>query len=107
MEEDDKENCPLVEDLSEKMNSFHEKLMVHCSLKALQASEDEEVETNKIAKKNHFLSVFVYNSPTVFFPQFSVQNSSLIIFVHNNYLVFRKLSAPYKKTLITKEYIIK
>lgn len=42
MEEDEKENCPLGDDLSERMNTFHNHLMVHVSLQALQAPEDEE-----------------------------------------------------------------
>lgn len=43
MEEDEKENCPIGEELCGRMNDFHEKLMTHVSLKALQAPETEEV----------------------------------------------------------------
>lgn len=45
MEEEDKENCPIGEDLCERMNGFHEKLMQHVSLKALLAPPEEEVGT--------------------------------------------------------------
>nr|CAI5848298.1 unnamed protein product [Callosobruchus analis] len=42
LEEDDKENCPLGEDLCEKMSNFHQLLMAHVSLAALQAPQEEE-----------------------------------------------------------------
>ncbi|XP_017777975.1 PREDICTED: ryanodine receptor [Nicrophorus vespilloides] len=42
LEEDDKENCPIGEDLCGKMNDFHEKLMHHVSLKALEAPPEDE-----------------------------------------------------------------
>lgn len=42
LEEEDKENCPLNEELSEQMNGFHEQLMGHVSLQALQAPAEEE-----------------------------------------------------------------
>lgn len=47
MEEDDKENCPLGEELIERMNDFNDRLMVQVSLKALLAPEKEEVCTMK------------------------------------------------------------
>lgn len=43
LEEDDKENCPLGDELVERMNGFHEKFMDHVSLKALLAPETIEV----------------------------------------------------------------
>lgn len=43
MEEEDKENCPIGEDLCERLNIFHERLMQHVSLKALLAPPEEEV----------------------------------------------------------------
>lgn len=42
LEEEDKENCPLGDDLCERMNVFHEKLMIHVSLQALLAPQEEE-----------------------------------------------------------------
>ncbi|KAJ8959408.1 hypothetical protein NQ318_022098 [Aromia moschata] len=42
LEEDDKENCPLGEDLCERMNTFHDKLMTHVSLQALLDPQEEE-----------------------------------------------------------------
>ncbi|CAH0546152.1 unnamed protein product [Brassicogethes aeneus] len=42
IEEEEKENCPLTDDLSERLNEFHAKLMVHVSLQALQDAEDGE-----------------------------------------------------------------
>ncbi|XP_063919785.1 ryanodine receptor isoform X1 [Zophobas morio] len=42
LEEEDKENCPLGEDLCEKLNEFHARLMAHVSLQALQAPSEEE-----------------------------------------------------------------
>lgn len=43
LEEDDKENCPIGEELCERMNIFHDQLMSQVSLKALLAPETEEV----------------------------------------------------------------
>lgn len=43
LEEDDKENCPLGEELTERMNGFHDHLMGQVSLKALLAPPEEEV----------------------------------------------------------------
>lgn len=43
IEEEDKENCPLTEDLQERLNSFHEKLMEYVSLQALLNPPEEEV----------------------------------------------------------------
>lgn len=48
LEEEDKENCPLGEDLCERMNSFHEKLMCHVSLAALQSPEGEENSLDQV-----------------------------------------------------------
>ncbi|XP_026324427.1 ryanodine receptor [Hyposmocoma kahamanoa] len=42
LEEDDKENVPCGEDLIARMNEFHESLMSHVSLSALQEPESEE-----------------------------------------------------------------
>ena len=42
-EDEDKENCPLADDLMERLSNFHDKLMVHVSLKALLAPENPEV----------------------------------------------------------------
>lgn len=42
MEDEEKENCPLGEDLCERMNVFHGRLMTHVSLQALLAPEEEE-----------------------------------------------------------------
>lgn len=42
MEEEDKENCPIGEDLCERLSNFHEKLMQHVSLKALLAPPEDE-----------------------------------------------------------------
>lgn len=39
-EEEDKENCPIGEDLCEQMNVFHESLMGTVSLNALQVPEN-------------------------------------------------------------------
>ncbi|CAG9853862.1 unnamed protein product [Phyllotreta striolata] len=41
LEDEDKENCPLGEDLCERMNNFHERLMNHVSLQALLSPEEE------------------------------------------------------------------
>lgn len=46
LEEEDKENCPIGEDLCERMNVFHDKLMIHVSLKALLAPPEEENPEN-------------------------------------------------------------
>jgi ryanodine receptor 2 len=43
LEEEDKENCPLGDELCEKLNEFHTRLMSHVSLQALQAPAEEEV----------------------------------------------------------------
>lgn len=43
MEEEDRENCPIGEELCEQLNNFHEKLMQHVSLKALLAPPEDEV----------------------------------------------------------------
>ncbi|KAG5899237.1 hypothetical protein JTB14_035422 [Gonioctena quinquepunctata] len=42
LEEEDKDNCPLGEDLCERMNNFHDKLMIHVSLQALLAPQEDE-----------------------------------------------------------------
>ncbi|KAJ8982739.1 hypothetical protein NQ317_014037 [Molorchus minor] len=42
LEEEDKENCPLGEDLCERMNIFHGDLMKHVSLQALLDPQGEE-----------------------------------------------------------------
>lgn len=42
IEEEEKENCPLGDDLCERMNNFHNSLMTHVSLQALQAPVEEE-----------------------------------------------------------------
>lgn len=44
IEEEEKENCPLGDELCEKMNDFHGKLMSQVSLQALQAPTEEEVK---------------------------------------------------------------
>lgn len=44
LEEEDKENCPIGEELCERMNIFNDKLMQHVSLKALLAPPEEEVQ---------------------------------------------------------------
>ncbi|KAL3284793.1 hypothetical protein HHI36_018934 [Cryptolaemus montrouzieri] len=43
IEDEDRENCPLGDDLCERMNDFHTKLMAHVSLQALQSEGGEEV----------------------------------------------------------------
>lgn len=45
MEEEDKENCPIGEELCSRLNDFHDRLMTHVSLKALLAPAVEEVHT--------------------------------------------------------------
>ncbi|KAH1003553.1 hypothetical protein HUJ04_003457 [Dendroctonus ponderosae] len=42
IEEEEKENCPLGDDLCERMNNFHNSLMTHVSLQALQAPVEED-----------------------------------------------------------------
>lgn len=42
IEEEDKDNCPLGDDLCERMNTFHHRLMNHVSLQALLAPEEED-----------------------------------------------------------------
>ncbi|KAJ8920014.1 hypothetical protein NQ315_006545 [Exocentrus adspersus] len=42
LEEEEKENCPLGEDLCDRMNVFHDRLMNHVSLQALLAPQEEE-----------------------------------------------------------------
>lgn len=42
LEEEDKENCPLGDDLCERMNDFHDKLMSHVSLQALLAPQEAD-----------------------------------------------------------------
>ncbi|XP_039761395.1 ryanodine receptor isoform X13 [Pararge aegeria] len=42
LEDDDPENCPCGEDLITRMNEFHESLMTHVSLNALQEPDGEE-----------------------------------------------------------------
>lgn len=42
LEEEEKENCPLGDDLCERMNDFHQRLMAHVSLAALLAPQEEE-----------------------------------------------------------------
>ncbi|CAH2061836.1 unnamed protein product, partial [Iphiclides podalirius] len=42
LEDEDKENCPCGEDLIARMNEFHESLMTHISLNALQEPDSEE-----------------------------------------------------------------
>lgn len=41
LEEGDEENCPCGNDLREGLNSFHERLMKHVSLVALQEPSEE------------------------------------------------------------------
>ncbi|XP_030749975.1 ryanodine receptor isoform X1 [Sitophilus oryzae] len=48
LEEEDKDNCPLGDDLCERMNGFHDQLMSHVSLQALAAPQDEENSDDKI-----------------------------------------------------------
>ncbi|XP_045464164.1 ryanodine receptor isoform X4 [Harmonia axyridis] len=43
VEEEDKENCPLGDELSDKMKEMHDVLMAHVSLQALQTEPMEEV----------------------------------------------------------------
>lgn len=43
MEEEEKENCLIGEDLCSRLNDFHAGLMQHVSLKALLAPPEEEV----------------------------------------------------------------
>lgn len=43
LDNDDKENCLIGDDLRERMNEFNEKLMKQISLVALQESEDEVI----------------------------------------------------------------
>uniref|UniRef100_A0A6P7G955 Ryanodine receptor-like n=1 Tax=Diabrotica virgifera virgifera TaxID=50390 RepID=A0A6P7G955_DIAVI len=50
LEEEDKENCPLGEDLCEKMNGFHEKLMIHVSLQALLAPVEMDYDPELFGK---------------------------------------------------------
>ncbi|KAI4471407.1 ran binding protein 9-related [Holotrichia oblita] len=61
LEEDDKENCPLGEELTERMNNFHEHLMGQVSLKALLAPPEEETtdeakKTGTISKLYNFIN---------------------------------------------------
>lgn len=46
MEEEDKENCPTGDELCERLNGFHDKLMQHVSLKALLAPPGEDNPEN-------------------------------------------------------------
>nr|CAD7395326.1 unnamed protein product [Timema poppensis] len=51
LEEEEKENCPCGEDLSERLNGFHGQLMDQVSLIALQEPEESDVRGGKIIKK--------------------------------------------------------
>lgn len=44
LEEDDRENCPIGDELCEQLNKFHEELMSQVSLNALQVPEEEAVD---------------------------------------------------------------
>lgn len=48
MEEEDKENCPIGDELCERLNIFHDRLMQHVSLKALLAPPEEEVSSTSM-----------------------------------------------------------
>ncbi|KAG8317291.1 Ryanodine receptor 2 [Homalodisca vitripennis] len=50
LEEDDTENCPCGNDLRESLNGFHEKLMKHVSLVALQEPAAEEAPADETSK---------------------------------------------------------
>lgn len=61
LEEEDRENCPLGDELTGSMHEFHDKLMNHVSLKALQAPEGEEqaeetVKPGPIKKLYNFIN---------------------------------------------------
>ncbi|XP_057661319.1 ryanodine receptor isoform X14 [Diorhabda carinulata] len=57
LEEEDKDNCPLGEDLCERMNNFHERLMRHVSLQALLTPEEEE-NTEDVTKPGPFKKLY-------------------------------------------------
>ncbi|XP_054285011.1 ryanodine receptor isoform X1 [Macrosteles quadrilineatus] len=50
LEEDDTENCPCGNELRESLNGFHERLMKHVSLVALQEPPAEETSADDTAK---------------------------------------------------------
>ncbi|XP_069698288.1 ryanodine receptor isoform X7 [Periplaneta americana] len=50
LEEEDKENCPCGEELSEQLSNFHGKLMNCISLSALQEPEETEEQTVDVVK---------------------------------------------------------
>ncbi|XP_067007679.2 ryanodine receptor [Anabrus simplex] len=50
LEEEDKENCPCGEELCERLNNFHGKLMGHVSLSALQEPAEGEEGQMELAK---------------------------------------------------------
>ncbi|XP_060521135.1 ryanodine receptor isoform X2 [Cylas formicarius] len=61
LEEEEKENCPLGDDLCERMNNFHDQLMSHVSLQALQAPEEDEnsdgaAKTGPLKKLYNFIN---------------------------------------------------
>lgn len=58
LDNDDKENCLIGDELRERMNEFNEKLMKQISLVALQESEDDVTIKFMLIDKKKLTSTF-------------------------------------------------
>lgn len=74
--EEDRDNCPIGEDLCERLNEFHERLMGHVSLKALLAPPEEEVSSIVILIITSLLGFFFKDTSEIY-NNFSPRKKSL------------------------------